>query len=89
MRQVRTKRARLKVMSLPSLWRIYRDTMLAGAPEHDMQHVHDAFYGAILAYSKALNHVLKRSGVRSVTESIRKLASTTAVAQNVARGATH
>jgi len=89
MRQVRTKRGRMKVMSLPSLWRIYRDTKLVEATEHDLQVAHDAFYNAILAYCKALNHVIETGDVESVTQSIRKLAQTTALAQKLARGRTH
>jgi len=89
MRKVRTKQGSTQVMSLPSLWRIYRETMLAGTSERDMQLASDAFFGAILAYSKALNHVLEEAGVQSVAESIRKLAATTALAQKLARGRTH
>ena len=79
----------MKVMSLPSLWRIYRDTMLVEASDRDVRLAHDAFYAGILAYSKALNHVLENGRVHSVTESILRLAGTTALAQQLARGRTH
>ena len=86
---VRTKPRRRKVVSMESLWKVYRNTMLTGASESEVLLAHDAFYGAILAYSKALNHVLEEGEVQSVTESIRKLAGTTALAQKLARGRTH
>jgi hypothetical protein len=89
MKQARARPRRMKVMSLGSLWKVYHDTMLASAPARDVQLAHEAFYSAILAYSKALNHVLEEAGVQSVTESIRKLAGTTALAQELARGRTH
>ena len=86
---VRTKPRRRKVVSMGSLWKVYRDTMLAGASEREVLLAHDAFHGAILAYCKALNHVLEKGAVQSVTESIRRLAGTTALAQKLARGRTH
>lgn len=89
MSRVRTKRGRTSVMSLRSLWKIYRDTVLRGAPDGDVQLAHDAYYGAILAYCKALNHVLEEGDLEAVAESIRKLAATTALAQELASGPTH
>lgn len=80
---------RVKVLSLPSLWKIYRDAKLIEASGHDVQVAHDAFFGAILAYSKALNHALEHGDLENVAESIRKLAATVALAQKVARGPTH
>ncbi|HUN76605.1 MAG TPA: hypothetical protein VMU40_18975 [Steroidobacteraceae bacterium] len=86
---VRTKPRRRKVVSMESLWKVYRNTMLARASESEVLLAHDAFFGAILAYCKALNHVLEKGEVQRVTESIRRLAGTTALAQKLARGPTH